>query len=137
MTDRLINLTPHPMRIFSLDTPSRVDPTTVTPLATIRPPADHPTARLGERRLGPAESPNTGIPISYVAYGTYAASTTLPPNTAGVWFIVSTLVALAHPNRADLLVPYGTIRDLDGNVIGSTGFARPADPHSLAREANP
>lgn len=129
----LINLTPHPMHIYPDGTPERVDPATVTPVAVIPPSPHHPTVRFGQRDLGP-DPIEVGYPVHRVILGqSDTDNTTLPEPRPGTWYIVSTLVALAHPARADLLMPYGTIRDLDGSTIGTTGFARAVPAHGGPR----
>ena len=126
MTSRLVNLTPHPMHLYPEDTPQRVDPATVAAIAVIPPSPHHPTVRFGQRDLGP--DPTTiGYPVHRVSLGeSDTDNTALPEPCTGTWYIVSTLVALAHPERSDLLMPYRTVRDLDGNTIGATGLARSA-----------
>lgn len=132
MADLLVNLTPHPMHLYPVGTPERVDPTTVTPIAVIPPAAPHRPVRFGQRNLGP-DNIDIGYPVHRVALGqSDTDNTVLPPATDGTWYIVSTLVALAHPTRTDLLMPYGTVRDLDGQTIGTTGFARSASTHGGA-----
>jgi len=121
----LVNLTPHPMSIYTTGTPERVSPENVTPIVVIPPSPNHEPARLGQRPTR-ADDIGIGLPVQRVIFGQWDGQPNgLPPARPGIWYIVSTLVALAHPHRDDLLVPYGTVRDLDGNVIGSTGFARP------------
>lgn len=44
----------------------------------------------------------------------------VPPFQDGIYYIVSQLVKNALPERTDLLVPKGAIRDDEGNVIGCT-----------------
>jgi hypothetical protein len=123
-----INLTPHAMHIFPVGTPETIWPGTVIPILVIDPSTDFPPARMGETILGYDESYNgTGIPIYRIRFGGDNASP-IPAPKPGTRYIVSRPVALAHPNRDDLLVPYGTVRDYDGNVLGSTGFARPIPP---------
>ncbi|MFI7541091.1 hypothetical protein [Actinoplanes sp. NPDC049599] len=125
---QLVNLTPHPMHLYPVGTPDRVDPATVTAIAVIPPSPEHRTVRFGQRDLGP-DPADIGYPVHRVALGVSDTdNTVLPEPCTDTWYIVSTLVALAHPDRADLLMPYGTIRDLDGSTIGATGFARAARP---------
>ena len=48
----------------------------------------------------------------------------LPNQQEGVTYIVSRITAEALPNRDDLLMVDGTVRDDDGRIIGCTGFAQ-------------
>lgn len=48
----------------------------------------------------------------------------LPKQQEGVLYIVSRITAEALPNRDDLLMVDGTVRDDDGRIIGCTGFAQ-------------
>jgi len=48
----------------------------------------------------------------------YHGRTVLPEERPGTWYIVSTLVAAAHPGRRDLLVPTDLVRSADGTVVG-------------------
>ena len=47
----------------------------------------------------------------------------LPVAPNGTFYIVSRIAALAMPERTDLLMVDGTIRDENGRIIGCTGFA--------------
>lgn len=126
----LVNLTPHPMHIYPTGTPDRIVPGTVIPVRVIDPCTDHPPARLGETILGLDNDIDVNIPVYRIRFDG-ANSSPLPATKAGTWYIVSRPVALAHPHRGDLLVPHGTIRDLDGKTLGATGFARPIPPEVI------
>lgn len=56
---------------------------------------------------------------------TFGEVTGLPPETAGVMFIVSALVATAAPHRVDLVSPGELVRNADGQPIGCKGFVIP------------
>jgi ADP-ribose pyrophosphatase len=130
----LINLCPHAMHIYPANTPDRIEAGTVTPEFVIYPATGRAAARLGQTNLGPGHTDArilalSGITTTRVAFHAEA----LPEPATDTWYIVSTPVAQAHPDRTDLLVPYGHVRDLHGNVIGSRGFARPTNPQNGAR----
>lgn len=61
-----------------------------------------------------------GIPITRKIFGEVEG---LPEEKPGVHYIVSSLVASAAPDRQDLLVPDGYVRDEKGMVIGCTALA--------------
>ena len=56
-----------------------------------------------------------GIPISSTTWG---EAQDTPDEDLGVYYIVSQLVKNALPERGDLLVPKGVVRDQEGNIIG-------------------
>ena len=99
-TGRLINLTPHAVVVNGL---------TVPPSGQV---ARVATSTVPDGALRNGDSP---IPLVKTAYG---AVTDLLDSFPGDYFIVSTLVRLAVPNRKDLLSPSGLVRDASGNVIG-------------------
>ncbi len=130
----IINLTPHPLRIYPPDCPDRVDPAEVEHLFTVAPTGQ--SARVASEDLGkafednfdgqtPAESTTTVV-VEYVnhgsVYGLPPADGHSPPRT---WYVVALVVALAAHDRPDLLVPYREVRNLDGTVIGCRQLARP------------
>ncbi|MEO3780484.1 hypothetical protein ABGB16_27455 [Micromonospora sp. B11E3] len=120
----IVNLTPHPVRIWPEDTPDRIDPDSVTPLRVI-PPSTQQPARLGERVVGPDDL-DLGVPVERVAFGAAQHSTpSLPPPVEGTYYLVSLVVGLAAYDRDDLLVCHATVRNLDGSVIGARKLARP------------
>lgn len=52
----------------------------------------------------------------------------LPEPVEGVWFIVSSVVSSAHPERGDLLVPSDLVRDDKGVVTGCRSFVLTSAP---------
>lgn len=60
-----------------------------------------------------------GIPVNSVTFG----SVDLPSFQEGTYYIVSSLVKNAFPDRSDLIVPHDLVRDGDGNIIGCKSFS--------------
>ncbi|MGW5876957.1 hypothetical protein ACWFMI_10475 [Nocardiopsis terrae] len=52
----------------------------------------------------------------------------LPEPVEGVWFIVSSVVSSAHPERDDLLVPSDLVRDARGVVTGCRSLVLTSAP---------
>ncbi|MFI9339955.1 hypothetical protein ACIG0D_01565 [Streptomyces sp. NPDC052773] len=115
----IVNLTPHPVRIYTEDRPDGLDD--LEPgLRYVIEPEDRP-ARLGVVPL--SREHRDGIPVELVQYG-HAQG--LPRRAEGVSYIVSLPVALAlAPRRSDLLVPYHEVRNSSGTVIGCRQLAQP------------
>ena len=115
----IVNYTPHPVRIYAADRPDGIDDLEPGLLLVIE-PEDTP-ARL---QMQPRSAEDRdGIPVELVHYG-HAVG--LPPDSAGVWCVVSLPVALAlAPLRTDLLVPYREVRNAAGTVIGCRNLAQP------------
>ncbi|PZG09662.1 hypothetical protein C1I95_28745 [Micromonospora craterilacus] len=121
----IVNLTPHPVRIFPSDTPDRIAPGSVTPLRVITPSAQHQPVRLGHRVIGPDDL-GLDIPVERVAYGAADnGSPPLPPPVTGTYYLASLVVGLAAVDRDDVLVCHDTVRDLEGSIIGTRTLARP------------
>lgn len=124
----LINLTPHPIRIYPVDTPDRIDPVDHEPLAVIPTSPERPVGHLtmdvrSTRYFGYNGGHGVAeVPLLEVAYG----DATLPAPYPGVQLVVSlaTGLALRH-DRSDLLVPYGEVRSMAGTVVGCRSLARP------------
>jgi hypothetical protein len=115
----ILNLTPHPIRLYNPDRPDGIDDLTPA-LRLVIDPEDTP-ARLGMVPL--STEYRDGVPVELVEYG-HAQG--LPRRTAGVSYIVSLPVALAlAPRRSDLLVPYREVRNSSGTVIGCRELAQP------------
>lgn len=121
----LINLTPHPIRIYHLDTPNRIADPALGLLAEI--PPSGTVARLATIDLGTWGSVlhnGLSIPVEGVEYGHPEG---LPAEVRpDVRYIVSLVFALAMTRRDDLLVPYVEVRNAEGTVIGCKFFGRVA-----------
>jgi len=85
-------------------------------------PTSNLLIRLKEKRtkIGELEIDGTKVNINKVEYET----TDLPPQQNDVYYIVSSIVANAFPNRNDLLIVDETIRDDKGVIIGCKSFAK-------------
>jgi hypothetical protein len=126
----IVNLTPHPIRIYPPDTPDRIDPAEVVPTVVLPVAEDLQPARLGMNDLG--TNPIHGIPVEYVEYGrlVHPLPDPQPEDGRTVWYVVPLVVALLltyrdHGGRGDLLVPYLEVRNFDGTVVGCRLLARP------------
>ncbi|RNH99682.1 hypothetical protein EEZ25_22110 [Micromonospora aurantiaca] len=121
----IVNLTPHPVRVFPSDTPDRIEPDSVVPLRVIPASPQHAPARLGQHVVGPDDL-DLDIPVERVAFGaTHNGVPPLPSPAAGTYYLVSLVVGLTATGRDDLLVCHDTVRDLDGSIIGVRKLARP------------
>ncbi|MER5715696.1 hypothetical protein [Streptomyces sp. NPDC002132] len=115
----ILNLTPHPIRLYTADRPDGLDDLEPGLRLVIEPEAK--PARLGMIPL--LTEYRDGIPVELVEYG-HAQG--LPRRAEGVSYVVSLPVALAlAPRRSDLLVPYREVRNSTGTVIGCRQLAQP------------
>lgn len=104
MTEKIINKTPHAVYLLNADgSILRVFP------------KSNGMIRVNEivEDIGEID----GIPISSTNWG---ETNEVPEYIEGTYYIVSQLVKNALPERKDLLVPKGAVRDDKGNVIGCT-----------------
>lgn len=111
----ILNLTPHPIRLYSNEREDGIDD--LEPhLREVIPPAETPA------RLATFEASSGMWPV-LVEFG---HAQNLPPKRDGVEYIVSLVVALALADRrSDLLVPYREVRNSSGTVIGCRSLAQP------------
>lgn len=128
----LINLTPHPIRIYDVTTPDKIDDVNQGLIGVIQPSGK--TARVGENDLGTTEwvSYETytdgafRIPVELIEY---SAIYGLPRPKDGVRLIVPLVTALAAlaagDRRDDFLIPYHQVRNGDGTVVGCRLLAQP------------
>lgn len=101
----LINLTPHAINIITRkDGTKTINPSGITPRLT------QITTDTGDCV--------EGVPILKRELGEIQD---LPKEKKGTYYIVSSLIASACPDRSDLLVPR-TIRDESGRIVGCDGF---------------
>ncbi|WP_433520100.1 hypothetical protein ACQP2T_63910 (plasmid) [Nonomuraea sp. CA-143628] len=120
MASEIVNLTPHPIRIYHPETPDRIDDLTTGLLQEIAPSGT--VARLATIDLGTWEI-FCGVPIEGVEYG---HAHDLPQPAEGIRYVVSLALALGQQGREDLLVPYGEVRNSDGTVVGCRVLAQVA-----------
>jgi hypothetical protein len=126
-TATVVNLTPHPIRLYASVREDGIDD--LEPhLRNVIPPQPTP-ARLTIRE----RRPHNGI--EQVEYG---HAIDLPPERDGYRYIVSLVVALALTGqRTDLLVPYFEVRNATGTVIGCRALAQPVLPHPQDPQESP
>ncbi|MEU3528810.1 hypothetical protein AB0E62_34015 [Streptomyces sp. NPDC038707] len=111
----ILNLTPHPIRLYSAEREDGSD-NLESHLREVIPPEPVP-ARLATIELG------GGITFELVEFGHVQ---NLPPRRDGYQYIVSLVVALALADRRDdVLVPYREVRNSSGTVIGCRSLAQP------------
>lgn len=114
MPIRLRNLTPHSVTIHL------VDGTLVELLA------ERPTPRRAvERTAEGAETTAIG-PVATTRTRLLDQVLDLPEPTPGVWLIVSSRIAEARPDRADLRFPDDHVRE-NGRVVGCRALGRIVD----------
>ncbi|WP_277670992.1 hypothetical protein [Saccharomonospora viridis] len=118
---RIINLTPHPVRIYGEDTPDQVEDLDDGVVLTLEPSGQF--ARLGESVTGEdtVVTEEAEIPVSLVSYAEIEG---LPEPQEGTVFVVPLMTALAAARRDDLLVPYEQVRNKEGTVVGCRRLGR-------------
>jgi hypothetical protein len=121
---KVINLTPHKVDILQ-STNNTANPG----------PQNWRVSKSFEKSENPARVKIHEIPrvskVDGIAISETFASTNvenLPEPEAGVYYIVSRQVMEAKPERDDLLIVNGSVRDDNGKIIGVTGFARVVKP---------
>ena len=106
---KLINLTPHPINL---------------PAGTIQPSGQ--VARVSVSHGFSRHIDAEGLGDVKLVLPTYGDVEDLPGPTDDTFYIVSTPVQQACPDRDDLLVPADLIRDDQGRIVGANALALPA-----------
>lgn len=101
---KIVNLTPHPIRLVANGIEHRIPSSGVARVA------------VSDIEVGEAD----GIPLFRQEYGDVVG---LPDPTPHTLYIVSAVVRAALPQRGDLVSPARLIRDENGRVIGAGGLA--------------
>lgn len=104
----LMNLTPHTLNLLA------GGGVAIPPSGTVA------RCDVTRHQLGVLLVDGTEVPINHTKFGVV---TGLPDPRPGVYYIVSSLVAQAVPERADVLVVDDAVRDEAGRVIGARGLA--------------
>jgi hypothetical protein len=120
----LVNLTPHPVRVYAVDTPDRIGDLD-DGLLFVFPPSGK-VARIAMIDLGTAghaydEASGYSTWIDWQQFG---QCHDLPRPEHGTNFIVSLIVARDQTNRTDLIFPISEVRNTQGTVVGCRGFGR-------------
>lgn len=102
----IVNCTPHPITVCGI---------------TIPPSGINPRLPEQTRQVDTIASGGVDIPIVETTYG---SSAELPDPAPGKYYVVSAKIALAYPDRQDLLMPGKAERDSEGNIIGVSSLAR-------------
>lgn len=111
----ILNLTPHPIRLYWSERADGCDDLEPHLREVIEPEAT--PARLAMFEV------SGGMWPELVEFG---HAQNLPPKRDGAQYIVSLVVALALADRrSDLLVPYREVRNASGTVIGCRSLAQP------------
>lgn len=109
---------PSPVTVMNLT------PHTVTVLGGALPVVFEPE---GLARVSDDSSPAgevLGVPLVDVRFGDVVG---LPAPDDGVVYLVARVVAVALPDRADLVFPFDEVRDAEGRILGVRALARPAN----------
>jgi len=108
---KLVNLTPHAINL---------------PGGTVQPSGQVARVNVGATKTDDMQFAGfvDTVPLVKPDYGDVA---NLPDPTDDTFYIVSTPVQQACPDRTDLLVPFDLQRDDQGRVIGANSLALPAD----------
>ena len=103
----MVNLTPHAIRIFGADGTTEI---------AVLPPSGA-VARVSVTREKRGEV--AGVPVFASTFGQVVG---LPEFAAGTALVVSAMVRLAAPGRADLFSPGELVRGEDGQPKGCKGL---------------
>lgn len=88
----------------------------------------------------PIRLKSTTVRDGFVSYGNdlipltksdFSEVENMPDKREGVFYIVSSLVCQAYPDRDDLLIPNESVRDENGNIIGCKSLS--VNPFSVKR----
>lgn len=119
---RLVNLTPHPVRVYRANTPDQVGDLDEGVVMVLEPSGT--VARLSESVIGEETAilgEGVEIPVTAVSYAEVKG---LPAPQQGTAYVVSLVTALAATERDDLLVPYEQVRGPKGAVVGCRRLGR-------------
>ena len=123
----IINLTPHPIRVYSNDTPDSISDLDQGLLFEV-PPADKP-ARIAMIDLGhesyvyPDDEAVIG-PSTWCDWQQFGQCHDLPQPQSNTRYIVAMVVARDQTHRSDLIFPVSEVRNEHGTVVGCRGFGR-------------
>lgn len=122
--DNFVNMTPHSINLVTITGHSAL--TTIEPSGqTLRVPRPK-DEMVSELTVGTATvtvNRKVFAGLSAVVVDAEGNETALPEPVEGTYYIVSRIACEAMPERSDLLMVDGTVRDENGRIIGCTGFS--------------
>lgn len=130
--DKFVNMTPHSINLVTITGHSAL--TTIEPSGqTLRVPrpkdekVTEVTVGTSDRRMNGTATVTVNRKVfaglSAVVVDAEGNETALPEPVEGTYYIVSRIACEAMPERSDLLMVDGTVRDENGRIIGCTGFS--------------
>ena len=121
--DNFVNMTPHSINLVDSEHTAL---TTIEPSGqTLRVPRPK-NEMVSELTVGTATvtvNRKVFAGLSAVVVDADGNETALSEPVEGTYYIVSRIACEAMPERSDLLMVDGTVRDENGRIIGCTGFA--------------
>jgi hypothetical protein len=121
--DNFVNMTPHSINLVNSEHTAL---TTIEPSGqTLRVPRPK-DVMVSELTVGTATvtvNRKVFAGLSAVVVDADGNETALSEPVEGTYYIVSRIACEAMPERSDLLMVDGTVRDENGRIIGCTGFA--------------
>ena len=122
---KLVNMTPHTITIYATDDCQEVTKGSYTSLVLKE--GAKPIMTLPSEGVARASSSKEllytidNVPVYKTVYGSPEGLPEPAPNT---YIIVSALTAQSAPERHDLLIIDGAVRDSEGRICGCTAFGR-------------
>jgi len=104
----IINCTPHEIVVVVGDKETRIPASGIIPRVTTT-----------EKIINTLEIEGVEVPVTKSVAGKTEG---LPAKINGTYYIVSRVVASSHPDRNDLLIPNGLVRDQDGRIVGCSSL---------------
>ena len=121
----IVNLTPHSVTVYSLNDCEEVTKGSYTSLILkegAQPMVTYPSQGVARAACSKEQvDVINNIPVYATSYGEPEG---LPPAKEGTFYLVSALTAQAAPQRHDLLIIDGAVRDSEGRICGCTAFGR-------------
>lgn len=125
----LLNLTPHPIRVYHERTPDRIDDLSTGLLFRLDPAAT--PCRIATVDAGQGFDVMDDYASGYVApvrLVRFGDVDDLPAPESGTHYVVPLLVARDQAHRDDLIYPTREVRNAEGTVVGCRGFGRVIAP---------
>ena len=123
--DNFVNMTPHNINLIDSPITETFSIRIVPSGQTLRVPRPK-NEMVRELTVGTANvtvNRKVFAGLSAVVVDADGNKTALPEPVEGTYYIVSRIACEAMPERSDLLMVDGTVRDENGRIIGCTGFA--------------